>query len=212
MHWLRQYCKSSSKSSKRFRMKIKAIVLAAGKSKRMGSNKLLLEIGGKTILECLLDKLANYETIVVLGHCPEALKQIILDHGAKPVYNPRYELGMTSSFQAGINSIEEDIEAIFLILSDTFGFSEDLLDRMLTKMEETGALIVSPVYEGKRGHPVLISNKLFPEFKRISSTETLKDILSKHENEHTFVNGDIWTTLDLDTPEDYDRLKRLWVQ
>ena len=193
-------------------MKAKAIVLAAGKSKRMGSNKLLLKIGGKTILEHLLDKLSNYETIVVLGHRPEEIKQTILDHGAKPVYNPRYENGMSTSFQAGLQSIGEEFEAVFLILSDTFGFSEDLLDRMLTKMEETGALIVSPVYKGKRGHPVLISNKLFPEFKTMSFSETLKDILSKYESKHMFVNGDIWTALDLDTPEDYDRLKRLWIQ
>jgi molybdenum cofactor cytidylyltransferase len=193
-------------------MKAKAIVLAAGKSKRMGSNKLLLKVGGKTIIEHLLDKLSPLDTIVVLGHRPEQLKQIILNHGAKPVYNTRYELGMTTSFQAGLHSIEEDVEAVFLILSDTFGFNEDLLDRMLTKMEITGALIVSPVYEGIRGHPALISSKLFPEFKKMTLNETIKDILSKHEMEHMFVNGDIWTTLDLDTPYDYERLKKLWGQ
>jgi molybdenum cofactor cytidylyltransferase len=191
-------------------MKTTAIVLAAGKSSRMGSNKLLLRFDGKTVIEHILDRLVNYETIVVTGHCPEDIEPIIKEYGARIVHNPYYEQGMTTSFQAGLRAIDEDVEAVFMVLSDTFGFKPSLLIEMELKMASTVDLIVSPVYDGKRGHPVLIAYELFQEFLNLSGEETMKDVVLRHEDEHSYVSGDIWTRIDLDTPEDYETMKKLW--
>lgn len=191
-------------------MKITAIVLAAGKSSRMGSNKLLLRFDGKTVLEHILDRLVNYDTIVVTGHRPEDIEPIIRRYGAKIVHNPDYEQGMTTSFQAGLREIDDDVNAVFMVLSDTFGFNTSLLDAMELKMASTVDLIVSPVYDGKRGHPVLIAYELFQEFLDLGDEETMKDVVLRHEDEHAYVSGDIWTRTDLDTPEDYETVKRLW--
>ena len=191
-------------------MKTTAIVLAAGKSSRMGSNKLLLRFDGKTVIEHILDRLVNYETIVVTGHRPEDIEPIIKEYGARTIHNPYYEQGMTTSFQAGLRAIDEDVEAVFMVLSDTFGFKPSLLIEMELKMASTVDLIVSPVYDGKRGHPVLIAYELFQEFLNLSGEETMKDVVLRHEDEHSYVPGNIWTRIDLDTPEDYEIMKKLW--
>jgi molybdenum cofactor cytidylyltransferase len=191
-------------------MKITAIVLAAGKSSRMGVNKLLLELDGKTILDHILVNLRDYETIVVTGHRPEDIKPIIETHGARAVHNPDYEQGMTTSFQAGLRALDSGIDTVYLVLSDTFGFSQELLDRMEMKMASTTALLVSPMYEGKRGHPVLVAYELFEEFLTLGEEETMKTVVMRHDDEHEYVPGDMWTRIDLDTPEDYERVKTLW--
>ena len=191
-------------------MKLAAIVLAAGKSSRMGSNKLLLRIDGKTVIEHILERMANYETIVVTGHRSEEIEHIIKEYGARIVHNHDYEQGMTTSFQAGLRAIDENVEAVFIVLGDTFGFNPNLLGEMELKMESNVGLIVSPLYDGKRGHPVLIASELFQEFLNLESHETMRDVILRHEHEHLFVAGDIWTKIDLDTPENYETIKRLW--
>jgi molybdenum cofactor cytidylyltransferase len=126
------------------------------------------------------------------------------------VYNPDYECGMTTSFQTGLRNIDDDVDAVFMVLSDTFGFKPSLLDAMVKKMKSTGALLVSPVYEGKRGHPVLVSSELFPKFLNMGEDETMKVVIQRHDDQHEYVEGDIWTRIDLDTPGDYEKVKRLW--
>ena len=192
-------------------MKITAIVLAAGKSSRMGTNKLLLELDGKTILDHILDNLSYYDTIVVTGHRPGDIEPIIKRHRARSVHNPDYEKGMTTSFQAGLRALDPDVNTVYLVLSDTFGFKQELLDAMENKMASTIALLVSPIFEGKRGHPVLIAYELFDEFLKLGEDETMKDVVMRYEDEHEYVQGDIWTRIDLNTPEDFERVKKLWV-
>jgi molybdenum cofactor cytidylyltransferase len=154
--------------------------------------------------------LANYEIIVVTGHRPEEIEYIIKEYGARIVHNHDYEQGMTTSFQAGLRAIDENVEAVFMILGDTFGFNPDLLGEMELKMASTVDLIVSPLYNGKPGHPVLIASELFQEFLNLESHETMRDVILRHEDEHSFVPGGIWTKIDLDTPEDYETIKKLW--
>jgi molybdenum cofactor cytidylyltransferase len=191
-------------------MKIFAIVLAAGKSSRMGSNKLLLQLNNKLIIEHILEKLTNFETVVVTGYLSEEITDIVKCYGVKTIHNPEYEYGMITSFQAGLRVTPDDIDAVFIVLGDTFGFKKSLLDEMIQKMESSTILLVSPIFEGKRGHPVLVDRKLFSEFLNIKEGQTMKDIILRHENNHAYVDGDIWTRIDLDTPEDYDYVKKLW--
>ncbi|MCW4050441.1 MAG: nucleotidyltransferase family protein [Candidatus Bathyarchaeota archaeon] len=192
-------------------MKLAAIVLAAGKSSRMGTNKLLLAVGDKRVLDHILSKLRPIPTIVVFGHRPEDIKELAESLGAKTIHNPNHEHGMTTSFQAGLRALGPNVDAVFMVLSDTFGFKHGLLDRMVEKMKaEPDAQIVSPVHEGKRGHPVLISMSLFEEFLALGKDGIMKSVINRHERHHRYVEGDIWCVLDMDTPEDYEKVKKRW--
>ena len=193
-------------------MRLAAVVLAAGKSSRMGKNKLLLEVAGRTVLDRLLDALddsAVDEVFVVLGHRPEELAPIVGAHRAEAVMNPDYEDGMTSSFKSGLGRVTSD--GAFLILGDQLGLRTELLALMADRMEnDVDALIVSPVHEGKKGHPVLFRRALFAEILGLGPDETMKDVVQRHENAHASVEGDIWCTLDMDTPEEFERIRSLF--
>ena len=186
-----------------------AVVLAAGKSERMGTNKQLLEVGGRTILDRLLDALdasTVEEVFVVLGHRPEELRPTVEAHRAEAVLNPDYEEGMTSSFKAGLRMVSAD--AVFLILGDQLGLSVGLLERMIETMaSHPDTLIVSPVYEGRRGHPVLFSRALFEEILGLGEGETLRQVVDKHEGAHKLIEGGFWCTVDFDTPEEFERVR-----
>lgn len=194
-------------------LKADAVVLAAGKSERMGRNKLLLKVDNMPILDIVLSALNTSpvigEILVVLGHKPMELLPTVEAQGARPVFNPEYEEGMTSSFKAGMRQVSA--EAVFLVLGDQLGLDSELLDRMVTLMDsDQGALLVSPIFEARRGHPVLLRQALFPEILNLSRQETLRDIVSRHESAHRFVEGDFWSVTDIDTPEDFDKAKKLF--
>lgn len=193
-------------------MRMAAVVLAAGKSERMGTNKLLLEVAGHTIIDRLLyvlDGSSVDEVFVVLGHRPEALRRFVEAHRAEVVFNPYYEEGMTSSVKAGLRRVSAD--AAFLVLGDQLGLEVGLLDIMSATMaSEPTALIVSPVYKGRKGHPVLFRRTLFQEILDLNSDETLRDVVQRNEEAHRLVEGDLWCTLDFDTPEQFGRVKELF--
>ena len=193
-------------------MKLAAVVLAAGKSERMGRNKLLLRVGGRPILDLLLNALdasAVDEVFVVLGHRPEELRPIVEAHRAEIVLNPDYEKGMTSSFKAGLRQVSA--EAAFLVLGDQLGLKAGLLDRMAAKMgSDQETLIVSPVYQGRRGHPVLFRRVLFAEILSLGEEETIKDLITRYEAAHRLIEGSLWCVIDLDTPQEYEKAKKLF--
>jgi molybdenum cofactor cytidylyltransferase len=193
-------------------VRVAAVVLAAGKSSRMGRNKLLLEVGGRTILDRIFDAIEASvvdEVAVVLGHEPEAVRPIADARGVSAVLNPEHERGMTSSFQAGLRGVTAD--AAFLVLGDQLGLDSALLDTMAELMEsDTDAMIVSPVHNGRRGHPVLFREHLFQEILGLGDDETVREVVLRHERDHKSVEGGMWCTLDFDTSEDFERAVRLF--
>ena len=191
-------------------MKTAAVVLAAGRSSRMGVNKLLLEVEGKTVLDRLLESLTQTvdQVIVVVGYNPDPIKKIAKAHDVRIAINPDYEKGMTTSFQAGLNVVK-DSDAAFLVLGDQLGLKPEFLKRMLAALEDLpGALIVSPIHNGNRGHPVLFNAKLFSEI--LTHKGTLKEVVDRHAVAHVSIEGDEWSTIDFDTPSDFKRAKRLF--
>ena len=191
-------------------MRTAAVVLAAGKSSRMGGNKLLMEVDGKTVLDRLLESLtqAVADVVVVIGYNPDPITKIAKAHDVLVVYNPDHEKGMTTSFQAGLRSIGA-VDAAFLVLGDQLGLAPELLRRMIAAMEDVpSALIVSPTHNGKRGHPVLFRSSLFGEI--LALTGTIKEIVDRHVDAHVNVEGGEWSTVDFDTPDDFERAKHLF--
>ena len=192
-------------------MRTGGVVLAAGKSSRMGANKLLLEVAGRTVLDRLLDALTLVdEVVVVTGYNPKSIRKIAEAHGVHVAHNADHEKGMTTSFQTGIRALV-GVDAAFLVLGDQLGLRPELIRRMVAAMEDVpGALIVSPTHGEKRGHPILFRKSLFGEI--LAEEGTLKEVVDAHTNAHVQVEGGEWSTLDFDTPADFERAKRLYEQ
>jgi len=192
-------------------LRIAAIVLAAGASSRMGRNKLLLEVEGETVLDRLLQALIPEvaEIVVVTGYNQKPVEEIAARYHIRTVFNPEHEKGMTTSFQAGLRVVKAD--SAFLVLGDQIGLEPDLLQRMILELERNPeTLIVSPEYEGKRGHPTLFRKAVFSEFLKMGSEEILRDIVHRHEKQHHMIPGSPWTTMDFDTPADFVKVAELW--
>jgi molybdenum cofactor cytidylyltransferase len=192
-------------------LRLSAVVLAAGKSERMGVNKLLLRVAGRTLLDHILEALEAAglrEVYVVLGHRPEMLRPVLERHDVEEVLNPEYEEGMLSSFKAGLRRVSS--EAAYLVLGDQL-LEPALLVKMASAMEgDPQAEIVSPTYLGRRGHPVLFRSSVFGEILSLRGGETLRDLIERHSSSHRLVEGGPLCVLDIDTPEDFERARRLY--
>ncbi len=189
-------------------MNVAAIVLAAGKSERMGRNKLLLRLNDQTIIDHVLsaiDAAHLCEVIVVLGHKPEELHALLTSraNAARTTINVEYNRGMTTSFQTGLRELGR-VDAAFLILGDQPLLEASLLDRMIQHLEaHPDSLIVSPIYKGKKGHPVLFRSALFNDILRLDESATIRDVIHRYTPKLLTVDAPAWTTIDMDTPEDY---------
>ncbi len=192
-------------------MKVASVILAAGASTRMGVNKLLLRVEGKYVIEWILDTVTrvSVQTIVVLGHNPRELVPLISSYDVNMVINENYSAGMTSSFKKGVLEVSE--EAAFLVLGDQLGVETDLMKLMIHKMEgDEDVLVVSPIFDGGKGHPVLFRDKLFPKILALDNRETLRDLINSYEDNHYTVQGNQLYVMDFDTPEEFKEVVGLW--
>ena len=196
-------------------MFVGAVVLAAGKSERMGQNKLFLSLNGKTLLDGILDAVTAagiVEQVIVLGHEAEVVIEAIKPRlqTLKIAVNEDYEQGMTSSFQKGLQMIS-NVDAAFLVLGDEPILDPNVLKAMVQQMENSHgkALIVCPIHKGKKGHPLLFDRHCLQKYVNLKSPQTIRDIVHRHANSLLTIEAPKWTTLDIDTPEDYARVSGL---
>lgn len=180
---------------------IGAVILAAGESKRMGAQKLLLEIKGKPMIERVIESFSGSvdEIIVVLGHKPERLIPVLKKLKVNWVVNLNYREGMVSSFKEGIKNMGKS-DAVFLALGDQPFIERDFLVKAVD-VWKGGAKIVSPVYKGKKGHPVLFDKSLFGEILALEKSEFIRDVIHRHEEDHHLIEAGEWAVTDLDIPE-----------
>jgi molybdenum cofactor cytidylyltransferase len=196
-------------------MRTAAIVLAAGKSERMGRNKLLLKLGQKTLVESVIDALESSkidEIVVVLGHNPKEITDVLRlrPDGVKAVINERYEEGMTSSFQSGLRQIM-NVDAAFLVLGDEPILDHEFLDAMIEEMKKNlgRVLIISPIYRRKKGHPLLFHKELFDEILELKEPDVIRDVVHRHTDKLLTIRAPKWTVMDIDTPDDFTRIRKL---
>lgn len=187
---------------------IVAVVLSAGASSRMGRPKALLPVDGVPFIERIVRALEHTEvdrTLVVLGHNAEAMREAIAYLGVDTVVNPDYARGQLSSLHTAIRALDgEPVEAILVHLVDHPFIESRLVDRMIERFRAEGKLIVVPRFNGRRGHPVLFSSKLFPEFLAASLDTGAKPVVRGHPAETLELDTDeAGILVDIDTPEEY---------
>ena len=190
-------------------MKTAGLILAAGRSSRMGRDKALLEYRGRTFLSHLtylaLPRVDSM--LVVLGHNAERIAESLpTSPRVRVVVNRDYDRGMLSSLQRGLSEIGE-ADWILWMLVDHPAVSGRSLDELLAAARRTSAPVVIPRHDSRRGHPIMLSRAVAAELVQLASDRSPQDIVRSHYREAHFVDlRDSGVLVDIDRPPDYDNL------
>jgi molybdenum cofactor cytidylyltransferase len=187
--------------------RIAAIVLAAGRSTRMGGpNKLTAEIGGRPLVRIAVEAaLASraQPVIVVTGHERERVEAALAGLDVRLVHNPDYADGLGTSLQAGVAAVPAEADGVVVCLGDMPQVSAALIDRLIAAYDaEKGALVVAPTRDGKRGNPVLWSRRFFPDLMAVTGDVGARNVLASYGEAviEVPVEG-AGAFVDVDTPE-----------
>jgi molybdenum cofactor cytidylyltransferase len=190
-------------------MRIGALVLAAGDSRRMGRNKQMLPYGESTVIETILSVLRETPVdgvTVVLGRSWEEVWGAIDGLDVEMFVNPRPENGMLSSVQWGLAQMRDDLDGFLIVLGDQPQIRAETVTALIQVAEKHPKSIFLPTYRGRRGHPVLFRASLKKAILDLPLTGGLNRLLADLPEEVQEVPVDSDTVLkDIDTPEDYRR-------
>ena len=188
--------------------RISAILTAAGESTRMGRPKSLLLWKGVPLIRYQVDQILAAgvdEVIVVLGHLHEHTAPYAAARRTRTVVNADYRQGKTTSVLKGITSADPTATDILLLAVDQPRTAK-VVDKVIASHVEANALITSPRYGGRGGHPLLFSASLRSELESITDEgQGVREVFDVHRAEVNYVEfDDPIIRLDLNTPQDYE--------
>jgi molybdenum cofactor cytidylyltransferase len=193
---------------------VTAIILAAGRSTRMGGpNKLLAELGGKPLVRLVTEQaLASkaHDVIVVTGHQAELVEKALAGLDVKFVRNPDFAEGLASSVKAGVAAVPDDADGAVICLGDMPMISAQLIDHLIEAFApDRGNLIAVPVSDGRRGNPVLWSRRFFNELMALDGDIGARHLIARHGEAvaEVAVEG-FGAFLDIDTPQALEAARR----
>ena len=187
------------------------VVLAAGASRRMGRPKQLLPVNGRPLLELVLAHAGGSrldEVIVVLGAHADEIRERIDPGRARTVVNPDHASGMASSLRLGLASLGDDVQRAVVILGDQPAISAALLDQLLDLQGSSGLPAAALSFEGLLHPPVVLGRELWGDLASLEGDVGCRAVIRARPElvaALPAVGGGLHP-LDVDTPEDYDRL------
>lgn len=187
-----------------------AVILSGGASRRMGSPKALLPYQGRPFLEHLLD-VAKHPSIsvrrVVLGPDAEAISAQVALAAEEIVVNKEWERGQLSSIQVAIRSLPDGTSGILLCPVDHPLISASLVNELIDAFEKTRAPVVVPLFEGRRGHPVIFASRLYEELLNAPEDKGARAVVWAHNNEICEVaTEEEGCVLNLNDPEAFSKI------
>ncbi len=192
---------------------ISAILLAAGESRRMsGDFKPLLKWGTRTVIGACIDNLKRSrvdEIIVVLGFRESEIRARLAGAGVQFAINREFSKGMLSSLKTGLPLVSPRCEGVLIGLVDQPMVGPDVINPLVISFGDYDKRISIPTYEGKHGHPIIISRDFEEEIMKLDDAdpEGLKALINAHRHEIQEVPVESSAILeDIDSPEDYARL------
>lgn len=187
-----------------------ALIPAAGYSSRMGDFKPLLSLPSSLVIEkavqILLEAGVN-DIRVICGYKADLLSPIVEKIGVRTVFNPFFAQGMYSSIQKGVKTMESDIQAFFLLPADYVLVNPTTIKKLMQAYNAEYHRVVYPLYQGRRGHPPLISMRLKPMILERNPARGLRELLGEHNDSALDVEtDDPGILMDMDTKEDYHKV------
>jgi molybdenum cofactor cytidylyltransferase len=188
---------------------IRAIILAAGESKRMGFPKMLLDFNGKSMLESVIENVSASDVnhiLVVLGAERDKLTELVRNMNVSYCYNEHYKKGMLSSVRCGVENTPGDCDAVLVFQGDQPFISPEVINTVIEAYRLSGKGLVIPVCKKKRGHPLLISRKYLEKIALLDDHEGLRSLAYLYSDDVLEVETDDQTILrDFDTYEEYKK-------
>jgi molybdenum cofactor cytidylyltransferase len=184
--------------------RIAAVILAAGRSTRMGpANKLLADLSGKPLVRWVAEAALASQArpvLAVMGHQAAEVTNAVAGLDLTLVHNPDYATGLASSLKAGIRALPETTDSALVLLGDMPRITTAHIDRLIAA--SASGKIVVPVHESQRGNPVLWPAQYFPELLALEGDAGAKRFLTAHAADvHEVELGTDAIFLDIDTPD-----------
>lgn len=192
---------------------VTAIVLAAGRSTRMGpENKLLMEVSGKPMVRHVVEAVESSQAgdiVVVIGHEAARVEEALAGMTVRFVKNDDYADGISTSLRAGLNRVGGDADAVIVCLGDMPDISASHIDKLIAAFDpKEGRSICVPVTGGRRGNPTLWGREFFDEMTTVKGDVGAKHLIGIHDDrvcEVAFDDEGVLT--DVDTPEMFEAIR-----
>lgn len=190
------------------------LVLAAGSSRRMGSPKQLLAIGGRPLLEVVVGHACASrldEIVVVLGAAADEIRSRVDLGRAQVLVNSDHASGMASSLRAGLAAFDPSVDRVMVILGDQPEIGGGLIDRLLDLQEQSGLPAAALSFNGLLHPPVVLQRELWGDLMDLEGDVGCRAVIrARPELVARLSSGEeLNHPVDLDTPEDYRRLQSL---
>lgn len=193
--------------------RVAGVVLAAGSSSRMGQNKLLLDLGGETVVRRAVRSATEAgldPVVVVLGHDAARVQAELCGLSCRSVVNPHHAEGVRTSLQLGIREVAADAPALVVVLSDMPFVTAAMIRTLAERHRETGAPLVISRYGDARGAapvdapPILYDRSLFSELLAMTGERCAKRVVGRHRDEAAILCWPEQALRDIDVAEDYE--------
>lgn len=190
---------------------IGGVILAAGEARRFGAQKLLAPLGGRPLLQHVIDA-ANASCLedVVLVVGPSAgdfLAQLEVGR-ARVAHNADPARGLASSLQIGLRGLDQNLHAALVLLGDVPGVTTALIDELVSRGRETRASAVVSVWRGRRSPPVVLHKSLWPAAFALHGDVGMREVLKDQDVVEFAVTDTLGSLDDIDTPKDHARVSR----
>ncbi|MFZ1105224.1 MAG: nucleotidyltransferase family protein [Hyphomicrobiaceae bacterium] len=193
--------------------RVAAIVLAAGRSTRMGAeNKLLADIGGKPMVRCVVETALASKArpvLVVTGHQADEVAAALAGCDVTLAPNPDYATGLASSLKAGVRAVPGECAGALVLLGDMPRIAPGHIDMLIEAFAAATDAIVVPVHKGRQGNPVVWPRRTFPELLQLDGDAGARRLIAAHREqvrEIGLATDGIFA--DVDTPEELARMRR----
>jgi molybdenum cofactor cytidylyltransferase len=188
--------------------RVEGLLLAAGKSQRMGSPKPLLRIFGRAFLEHIVLEARESDLIgvkIILGHLADLILKSLPQFEANVIINPDYEQGQLSSLIRGLKALQDhSIDGVMLFLVDHPFVSRHVINKLIHSYSEHDHPIVVPTFRGRRGHPLIFGRELFSELINAPLNQGAVSVVKKHQEDLLSIEVEHEGILiDIDTPQAY---------
>jgi len=187
---------------------IAAVVLAAGLARRMGRQKLLLQLQGKPVVRWAVERILPHveDVVVVTGADDAAIRQALSDLQVRFAVNPRPQDGQGTSIAIGVAALKPWTRAAMIALGDQPRIPDAVVRSLLEAFQTSGKAIVAPVYRGVQGTPVVFSSEIFAELRALGGDAGARAVVVARPERVERVAIDLAMPPDVDTPEDYAKL------